>query len=141
MAGTFMFLLFNYIIIFTYKKGMTIMKLSQLITKLKGEITQEEWELLESKDSGVKISEHNRNTLLEMKDTEITEDKDVSTDVINDLESELKTYLDKYMEEEKKDHKWIIISSLFLTYVKFITARLEQVRGHVSTAFVILRYS
>ena len=45
------------------------MKLSKLITQLKGEITQEGWELLESKDSGVKISEHNRNTLLEMKDT------------------------------------------------------------------------
>ncbi|MDO5010356.1 MAG: hypothetical protein Q4E31_05970, partial [Intestinibacter bartlettii] len=94
------------------------MKLSQLIIKLKGGITPKEWELLESRDSTVKISEHNRKTLLEMKDTEITEDKEVSTDVINDLKSELETYLNKYMAEDKKDHKWIIISSLFLTYVK-----------------------
>lgn len=94
------------------------MKLSQLITELKGEITPNEWKLLESRDSTIKISEHNRNTLLEMKNTKITEDKEVSTDVINDLELELKTYLDKYMAEDKKDHKWIIISSLFLTYIK-----------------------
>lgn len=94
------------------------MKLSQLITKLKGEVTPKEWKLLESKDSRVKISEHNRNTLLEMRNTEITEDKEVPTDAINDLESELETYLNKYMAEDKKDHKWIIISSLFLTYVK-----------------------
>lgn len=94
------------------------MKLSQLITKLKGEITPNEWKLLESGDSTIKISEHNRNTLLEMKNTQITEDKEVSTDVINDLELELKTYLDKYMADDKKDHKRIIISSLFLTYIK-----------------------
>lgn len=89
------------------------MKLSQLITRLKGEITPNEWKLLESRDSTIKISEHNRNTLLEMKNTQITEDKEVSIDVINDLELELKTYLDKYMADDKKDHKWIIISSLF----------------------------
>lgn len=94
------------------------MKLSQLIIKLKGEITPNEWELLESRDSTIKISEHNRTTLLEMKNTKIIEDKEVSTDVINDLEVELQTYLDKYMAEDKKDHKWIIISSLFLTYIK-----------------------
>lgn len=94
------------------------MKLSQLITKLKYEITPKEWELLESRDSTIKISEHNRKTLLEMKNTQITKDKEVSTDVINDLKLELETYLNKYMAEDKKDHKWIIISSLYLTYVK-----------------------
>lgn len=94
------------------------MKLSQLITRLKGEITPNEWKLLESRDSTIKISEHNRTTLFEMKNTQITEDKEVLTDVINDLELELQTYLDKYMAEDKKDHKWIIISSLFLTYIK-----------------------
>ena len=94
------------------------MKLSQLITKLKGEITPKEWKLLESRDLTIKISEHNRNTLLEMKNTHITEDKEVSTDVINDLKLELETYLNKYMAEDKKDHKWIIISSSYLTYIK-----------------------
>ena len=94
------------------------MKLSQLITKLKDEITPKEWEVLESRDSTIKISEHNRKTLLEMKNTQITEDKEVSMDVIDDLKLELKTYLNKYMAEDKKDHKWIIISSLYLTYIK-----------------------
>ena len=94
------------------------MKLSELITRLKGEITPKEWELLELKDSTIKISEHNRNTLLEMRNTQITEDKEVSNDTISDLELELKAYLDKYMAEDKNDHKWIIISSLFLTYIK-----------------------
>ena len=73
------------------------MKLSQLITKLKYEITPKEWELLEARDSTIKISEHNRKTLLEMKNTQITKDKEVSTDVINDLKLELETYLNKYM--------------------------------------------
>ena len=50
------------------------MKLSQLITKLKYEITPKEWELLEARDSTIKISEHNRKTLLEMKNTQITKD-------------------------------------------------------------------
>ena len=52
------------------------MKLSQLITKLKYEITPKEWELLEARDSTIKISEHNRKTLLEMKNTQITKDKE-----------------------------------------------------------------
>ena len=85
------------------------MKLSQLITKLKYEITPKEWELLEARDSTIKISEHNRKTLLEMKNTQITKDKEVSTDVINDLKLELETYLNKYMAEDKKDHKWILV--------------------------------
>ena len=100
------------------------MKLSQLITKLKYEITPKEWELLESRDSTIKISEHNRKTLLEMKNTQITKDKEVSTDVINDLKLELETYLNKYMAEDKK--KEIAVIEITEEYMK---DRLYEFRG------------
>lgn len=94
------------------------MKSSQLLSKLNESINQNEWSIIQSKDSSIKISEHNRNTLLEMRKTQILQDKELPEDIINNLETQLKNYLNKYMKEDEKDHKWIIISSLFLTYIK-----------------------
>lgn len=91
-------------------------------------VTPEEWALLERDDSPLLVNDHNRNALLEMRDV-VLRNTDASNSVgvwqqreidiakAAALERELQAYLDEYMSEAPEGHKWIILASLYLTFV------------------------
>lgn len=93
------------------------MKTKVLLEELKGEISPEEWELLASEPCSFPISGHNRRTLLSMREQMDTAEKEVSGDRVQELRRRLSAYLDRYMPEQPQGHKWIILSSLYLTFI------------------------
>lgn len=105
-------------------------------------ITPEEWRALECADSRLYINDHNRRALLEMRDVgqglngirlasraslggeneavvlaNADNEYDIDTGGVAALEDALQVFLDEYMAEAPEGHKWIILASLYLTYV------------------------
>ena len=104
-------------------------------------VSADEWRLLEYSGSGLRINEHNRTALLEMRDVanQIPPEADfeaatgnspagdvpgsdphvvqVNADKAAVLEGDIQAYLDEHMADAPEGHKWIILASLYLTFV------------------------
>ena len=106
----------------------------ELCKSLCKRITPEEWHALECADSKLYINDHNRLALLEMREVgegsnganlnsravlggESETGGDIDTSDAAALEDALQVFLDEYMAEAPEGHKWIILASLYLTYV------------------------
>ena len=106
----------------------------ELCKSLCKRITPEEWHALECADSKLYINDHNRLALLEMREVgegsnganlnsrvvlggESETGGDIDTSDAAALEDALQVFLDEYMAEASEGHKWIILASLYLTYV------------------------
>lgn len=93
------------------------MRTKELLERLKGEISPEEWELLGAEPCAVPVSAHNRRTLLSMKRMTDTADREIEESRVEELRRRLSAYLDLYMPKQPDGHKWIILASLFLTFI------------------------
>ena len=97
-------------------------------------ITPEEWCALECADNKLYINDHNRLALLEMREVsqranessldscialggESETGVNIDAESAAALEGALQAFLDEYMAEAPEGHKWIILASLYLTYV------------------------
>ena len=93
------------------------MKVQELQNKLIRAITSDEWKGLEHGDSSFVISSFNRDVLLSMKNS-LAENFDIDKRSVLDLHEALQKYLNIYMADCPAGHKWIIVASIFLTFVK-----------------------
>ena len=101
---------------------------------LSDRITPEEWRALECAENELLINDHNRLALLEMREvgrgligmgsTLRTApggaggtDAGIDAFGVAALEDALQAFLDEHMAEAPEGHKWIVIASLYLTYV------------------------
>ena len=92
------------------------MRKDELLRKLKGAISAEEYRLLDDNEV-LHISEFNRNTLLEMMQRTNTSCEEIATDQIDALRRALEKYLSVYLPENQAAWKWIILSCLYLRFV------------------------
>lgn len=92
-------------------------QIQELQNKLIEAITADEWNRLEHGDSSLVISSFNREVLLSMKNTP-AENYEIDTKSVRNLHKTLQKYLDTYMADRPIGHKWIIIASIYLTFVQ-----------------------
>ena len=92
------------------------MRKDELLYKLKGTISADEYRLLEDNEVP-HISEFNRNTLLEMMRRRNTSCEEIATDQVDALRRALEKYLSVYLPENQAAWKWIILSCLYLRFV------------------------
>lgn len=93
------------------------MQVQELLNKLIEAITADEWNRLEHGDSSLVISSFNREVLLSMRNTPV-ENFAIDTKSVRNLYEALQRYLDIYMADRSIGHKWIIIASIYLTFVQ-----------------------
>ncbi len=101
------------------------MKAQKLLDKLIEAITDDEWDRLKRGDTSLVISSFNREVLLSMRSTS-AENFEIDTKSISDLHEALQQYLDIYMADRPIGHKWIIIASIFLTFVQSLPMHPQQ---------------
>lgn len=93
------------------------MKKAILLSKLQNAISTEEWVQLKESQS-ITISQFNRRTLLEMMELTAAEDRDqLADEKIEGLYFSLRQYLEKYFPEKPEAWKWIILASIYLTFL------------------------
>ncbi len=93
------------------------MKKSELFYKLQEAVSPEEWDAL-SHDKELAISEFNRGVLLGWKNEEPEEGGDIQESQVSGLYTVLKEYLGKHLEDRPEGWKWIILSCIYLTFLK-----------------------
>lgn len=101
------------------------MKIQELQNKLIEAITVDEWSQLEHGDSSLVISSFNREVLLSMRNTSV-KNFDIDTKSVRNLHEALQGYLDIYMANCPTGHKWIIIASIYLTFVQKLPMHPQQ---------------
>lgn len=84
---------------------------------LMAQISADEWMRLAANDPSLVISEHNRTTLLEMRDQDAITKGEVDERLASELACDLQRFLDDCMADQPQGHKWIVIASLYLTFV------------------------
>lgn len=100
----------------TYKEITAMITKTDLIKRLRDKISPDEWNGI--MDESLLISPFNRSILSEMKNAEITDSQYMTDEKeIHGLYSALKTYLTEYMNDHPDGWKWIIISSIYLTFI------------------------
>ena len=92
------------------------MTATDLLLKLKNEISDNDWRMLEDADSPLIISQWNRATLLRMRNFPPPAHS-VSEDEVESLQASLGDYLNRYMADQPEGHRWIILSCLFLAFI------------------------
>lgn len=97
------------------RHGMTAFELKN---ELCGNISEEEWAALEAGE-GLYINDHNRSTMLRMRDWS-GEDKEVPEPSVRELSEDLSAYLSEYMGDHPEAHKWIIMACIYLTFMERI---------------------
>lgn len=93
------------------------MQVQELRNKLFEAVTADEWERLEHGDPSLVISSFNREVLLSMRNTP-ADNGELDTKSVCNLQEALQRYLDIYMADCSAGHKWIMIASIYLTFVK-----------------------
>lgn len=101
------------------------MQVQELLNKLIEAITADEWNRLEHGDSSLIISSFNREVLLSMRNAPV-ENFEIDTESVRNLYEALQRYLDIYMADRPTGHKWIIISSIYLTFVRKMPMHPQQ---------------
>lgn len=92
-------------------------QMRELRNRLIEAITADEWNRLKHADPSLTISSFNREVLLSVGNTPVG-DSEIDTDSVRDLHRALQQYLDTYMADCPTGHKWIIITSIYLTFVQ-----------------------
>lgn len=93
------------------------MQVQELRNKLFEAVTADEWERLEHGDPSLVISSFNREVLLSMRNTPVG-NFEIDTRSVRNLYEALQRYLDIYMADRATGHKWIMIASIYLTFVQ-----------------------
>ncbi len=100
----------------------------ELENELFNRITPDEWKLIFDNPEELVISTHNLSVLRTLwenvhshqntQESQLDESIPVAQEKVMELQKLLEEYLNMYMAEEPQGHKWIIIASLYLTYVQ-----------------------
>ncbi len=93
------------------------MKKQELLDRILGHYTEEEWEGLEKKTLGIPVNETNRKTLLELQNTHRRFRGEADDAQVEELTGALKEYLDEVWAEEPLAHKYVIDVSLINTFL------------------------
>ena len=92
------------------------MKKAKFLAQLRQALSHVEWEALEQ-NIRLPISVFNREILLEMKDKPAVGDDEISIEQASGLYETLGVYLAEYMADQPEGWKYIILASLYLTFV------------------------
>lgn len=93
------------------------MKTSELWAELCAEVSAEDWERLEKNDPALVISVYNRDTMLAMRRVVPRQEQEIEESKVRALRGKLEAYLDTYMKEQPQGHLWIILTSLYRTFI------------------------
>lgn len=89
---------------------------SELLKRLQKAISPEEWESVLT-DQTLPVSDFNRGVLLELKAAEVMDERELCRDKVTGLWDVLREYLREHLPGRPAGWKWIIISSIYLTFV------------------------
>ena len=92
------------------------MNQSEFLTQLQQAIPSAEWEAL-AQDAPLPVSLFNRETLLEMRSASAAPDGEISVEQATGLYETLRGYLAEHMAEQPSGWKYVILSSLYLTFL------------------------
>ncbi|MGI6217592.1 MAG: DUF2115 family protein [Coriobacteriales bacterium] len=92
------------------------MKANELLQELRESVKEDEWKRLEEDDPTLVINSFNRSVVLSLRDAEVN-DHEVDAASANELRRKLEQYLNKYMADKPQGHKWIIISSIYRSFI------------------------
>ena len=92
------------------------MKGTELLTRLRQALSAAEWEALE-RGTVTAVSSFNRTVLLEMRSASVPEDREVPMEQAAGLYETLRDYLAAYMSDQTHGWKYVILASLYLTFV------------------------
>lgn len=93
------------------------MKTSELWAELCAEVCPEDWNRLEKNDPALVISSYNRDTMLAMRRAAPRQETEIDEARVRELRAKLQAYLDRYMQEQPQGHLWILLTSLYRTFV------------------------
>ncbi len=91
------------------------MNKAEMLAKLRGGITDEQWEALA--EGRLKVSAFNRAVLLELRETEARGPGVVDEAKTIGLRKVTEDYLRRYLPEAPEAWQWIITASLYLTFI------------------------
>jgi len=91
------------------------MNAASLLADLRAGITEDEWAALGS--GGLKVSGFNRDVLLEMRHARAMDAGEIDEAQARELKAIIEDYLRRYLEEAPEAWRWIVIASLYLTFV------------------------
>ena len=94
---------------------MVAMKKADLLDRLRGGITEEQWTALA--DGRLKISDFNRAVLLEMRNAHAKVYGEVDEARVSGLRAVTEDYLRRYLSESPEAWRWIVIAGLYLTFI------------------------
>ena len=110
---------------------MEMIRQSELKRKLCGKISDREWGLLGTGSPELYVSAFNRAKITEMLYYPAGE-KSVDLSRVQELHHALQTYLREYMAEKPEAHKWIILSCLYLAFVREEPLHPKEAAGYVA---------
>ena len=103
---------------------------SHLKTLLLARITDEEFTQLKTNSPALILSSFNRAKLLELIDFPAQE-KEISPEKVKALHLALRDYLNVYMKDQPEAHKWIILTCLYLAFVKGEPLHPKEIAGYI----------
>lgn len=101
------------------------MKKEELFMELKNAVKEKEHRLL-TEDEMPHISAHNRSVMLEILDSTEQWEGEVSAELVRELKDTLEAYLGIYMAEQKESWKWIILSCVYLSFLRQIPLHAQE---------------
>lgn len=106
------------------------MKKTELLQRLQKEISDDEYELLlENRISH--ISQFNRRILLDIMCTDEHPEGEVSTEQLTQLKNALESYLGVYMADTKAGWKWIVLSCIYLRFIRNLPLHPQEIVHYV----------
>ena len=110
---------------------MESIRQSELRNELCGKISERERELLTEGSPELSVSGFNRAKITEMF-TYPAGEKSVDLSRVRALHHALKMYLDEYMAEKPEAHRWIILSCLYLAFIREEPLHPQEAAGYVT---------
>lgn len=104
------------------------MKSQELLKILAQKITPDEWYRIEHGDPSLIISSFNRKVLISMHtaiNAQIS-NFDIDIKTVQKLTNAIESYLQIHMADKIDGHKWIIISSIYLTFFQKLPMHPQQ---------------
>lgn len=106
------------------------MKKTELLQRLQKEISDDEYELLlENRISH--ISQFNRRTILDIMSTNALSEGEVSIEQLTQLKNALESYLGVYMDDTKDGWKWIVLSCIYLRFIRNLPLHPQEIVHYV----------
>jgi len=107
-----------------------MMRTSELLEKLKSQVSDKELRMLEEKDPSIAISDFNREVIIELMGSSMTADGQVDEKRVELLDSITTKYLEEYLSDKPEAFKWIIISCKYLSFIKKLPLHPQFVVGY-----------